>query len=99
MTRMFLGFVSFSLYKVKLVPYDPHYLDKSVLWSKSGNMTHDFHYIRHVDHIYLNFDICGKGHSGVQDDTKLMLSTWCEDGNQYWRMVPWRESPCIASHS
>ncbi|CAL4916847.1 unnamed protein product [Urochloa decumbens] len=79
---------------VKLVPYDPHYLDESVLWSKSGDMTEDFHYIRMVDEIYLNLNICDEGHhdkhhSGVQDGTKVVLSNWCKGDNQYWRMIPW----------
>ncbi|CAN6214253.1 unnamed protein product [Urochloa humidicola] len=81
---------------VKLVPYDPYYLDKSVLWSKSGNMTHDFHYIHMVDSIYLNLAICDKGHddkchSGVQDGAKVMVSNWHKGDNQFWRMVPWSD--------
>nr|CAB3467795.1 unnamed protein product [Digitaria exilis] len=69
--------------RVKLVPYDPHYLDRSVLWSKSGEIMKDFHYIRMVDNIYLNLDIRDKGHhdyyhSRVQDGTKAMLSYRCE---------------------
>ncbi|RCV21249.1 hypothetical protein SETIT_4G124000v2 [Setaria italica] len=61
---------------VMLVPYDLHHLDKSVLWSKSGDMMHDFHYIRMVDSICLNLDICDEGrhdkyHKGVQDGTKI----------------------------
>ncbi|KAF8723744.1 hypothetical protein HU200_021716 [Digitaria exilis] len=86
-----------ALVCVKLVPYDPHYLDRSVLWSKSGEIMKDFHYIRMVDNIYLNLDIRDKGHhdyyhSRVQDGTKAMLSYRCEGDNQYWRMVPWSKS-------
>ncbi|TKW20967.1 hypothetical protein SEVIR_4G193200v4 [Setaria viridis] len=70
---------------VMLVPYDLHHLDKSVLWSKSGDMMHDFHYIRMVDSICLNLDICEEGrhdkyYKGVQDGTKVMLSYWCDEG-------------------
>lgn len=91
------GFVSCFIIQVKLVPYDPHYLDRSVLWSKSGEIMKDFHYIRMVDNIYLNLDIRDKGHhdcyhSRVQDGTKAMLSYRCEGDNQYWRMVPWSKS-------
>nr|CAB3467791.1 unnamed protein product [Digitaria exilis] len=84
---------------VQLVPYDPHYMDKSLLWSKSGDINDGFHYIRMVDNIYRNLDICDKGdhdkyQSGVQDGTKVMVSHWCDEGDsQYWRMASWSSLP------
>lgn len=94
---MALLLVSFA--QVQLVPYDPHHMDKSLLWSKSGDIKDGFHYIRMVDNIYRNLDICDKGdhdkyQSGVQDGTKVMVSHWCDEGDsQYWRMASWSSLP------
>ncbi|KAK3126052.1 hypothetical protein QOZ80_7BG0613240 [Eleusine coracana subsp. coracana] len=41
---------------VKLVPYNPDYLDESVLWTESKDIGKGFRCIRMVNNIHLNFD-------------------------------------------
>ncbi|KAJ4764334.1 Ricin B-like lectin R40C1 [Rhynchospora pubera] len=76
---------------VKLVRYNPDYLDESVLWTESRDVGHGFRCIRMVNNIYLNFDALNgdKDHGGVRDGTGLVLWKWCEGDNQRWKIVPW----------
>ncbi|KAF3338192.1 Ricin-type beta-trefoil lectin domain-like protein [Carex littledalei] len=80
---------------VGLVPFNPDYLDESVLWTESKDVGHGFRCIRMVNNIYLNFDAdvsndADKPNKEVQDGTNLILySTWGKTDNQLWTIVPW----------
>jgi hypothetical protein len=76
---------------VKLVPYNPEYLDESVLWTESKDVGKGFRCIRMVNNIYLNFDALhgDKDHGGVHDGTEVVLWEWCKGDNQRWKIVPW----------
>ncbi|XP_072984288.1 ricin B-like lectin R40G3 [Typha latifolia] len=76
---------------VRLVPYNPDYMDESVLWTESRDVGHGFRCIRMVNNIYLNFDAFhgDKDHGGVHDGTTLVLWKWCEGDNQRWKIVPY----------
>ncbi|CAL5047296.1 unnamed protein product [Urochloa decumbens] len=73
---------------VKLVPYNPFFLDISVLWTTSWDMGHGFRCIHLVDSTNLNFDAF---HGG--DGNNIVLSHWCEGDNLQWKIVPWCKSP------
>ncbi|XP_020108919.1 ricin B-like lectin R40G3 [Ananas comosus] len=76
---------------VRLVPYDPEYLDESVLWTESRDVGRGFRCIRMVNNIYLNFDAFhgDKDHGGVHDGTTVVLWKWCKGDNQSWKIVPY----------
>ncbi|TKW33780.1 hypothetical protein SEVIR_2G261900v4 [Setaria viridis] len=67
----------------KLVPYNPFYLDVSVLWTTSWDMGQGFRCIQMVDNIFLKFD------TFHGDDTSVVLSHWREGDNLQWKIVPW----------
>jgi hypothetical protein len=77
--------------QVRLVPYNPDYVDESVLWTESRNVGHGFRCIRMVNNIYLNFDAFhgDKDHGGVRDGTTVVLWEWAKGDNQGWKIVPW----------
>jgi len=79
---------------VRLVPYNPDFLDESVLWTESRDVGNGFQCIRMVNNIYLNFDAFhgDKDHGGVHDGTAIALWKWCEGDNQRWKIVPWCKS-------
>uniref|UniRef100_A0ACD5WQR5 Uncharacterized protein n=1 Tax=Avena sativa TaxID=4498 RepID=A0ACD5WQR5_AVESA len=76
---------------VKLVPYNPDFLDESVLWTESSDVGKGFRCIRMVNNIHLNFDAFhgDKDHGGVRDGTGLVLWEWCKGDNQSWKILPW----------
>ncbi|XP_044964287.1 ricin B-like lectin R40G2 [Hordeum vulgare subsp. vulgare] len=76
---------------VKLVGYNPEYMDESVLWTESRDVGKGFRCIRMVNNIYLNFDALhgDKDHGGVHDGTEVVLWEWCKGDNQRWKIVPW----------
>uniref|UniRef100_A0A0E0QCV5 Ricin B lectin domain-containing protein n=2 Tax=Oryza rufipogon TaxID=4529 RepID=A0A0E0QCV5_ORYRU len=76
---------------VRLVPYNPEYLDESVLWTESKDVGHGFRCVRMVNNIYLNFDAFhgDKDHGGVHDGTTVVLWEWCKGDNQRWKILPW----------
>ena len=80
--------------QVRLVPYNPEYLDESVLWTESRDVGNGFRCVRMVNNIYLNFDALhgDKWHGGVRDGTEIVLWKWCEGDNQRWKVVPWCKS-------
>ncbi|RRT37689.1 hypothetical protein B296_00043693 [Ensete ventricosum] len=85
------GFPSFALInKVRLIHYNPDYLDESVLWSESKDLGDGFRCIRMVNNIRLNFDAFhgDKNHGGVRDGTILVLWEWLKGDNQRWKIVP-----------
>ncbi|KAL6896855.1 hypothetical protein ACP4OV_007427 [Aristida adscensionis] len=76
---------------VRLVPYNPDYVDESVMWTESRDVGHGFRCIRMVNNIYLNFDAFhgDKDHGGVHDGTEVKLWEWAKGDNQRWKIVPW----------
>jgi len=76
---------------VRLVPYNPEYVDESVLWTESRDVGHGFRCVRMVNNIYLNFDAFhgDKDHGGVHDGTTVVLWEWAKGDNQRWKILPW----------
>ncbi|KAF3339189.1 putative r40c1 protein [Carex littledalei] len=76
---------------VRLVPYNPDYLDESVLWTESRDVGKGFRCIRMVNNIYLNFDAFhgDENHGGVHDGTQIVLWKWCKGDNQRWKIAQW----------
>ncbi|KAJ4768734.1 Ricin B-like lectin R40G2 [Rhynchospora pubera] len=70
---------------VRLVPFNPHDLDESVLWTESSNVRNGFRYIRMVNNISLTLDVIdGQIHDGA-----IVINWPCINGeNQIWKMVP-----------
>lgn len=79
--------------QVRLVPYNPDYLDESVLWTESGDTGNGFRCIRMVNNIGLNFDAFhgDKDHGGVREGTTIVLWEWLKGLNQQWKIVPYCE--------
>ncbi|CAD6343849.1 unnamed protein product [Miscanthus lutarioriparius] len=77
----FLFLLVYYVPKVKLVPYNPNYVDKSVLWTESCDVEHGFRCIRPLDSINLNFHVFldDKDHG-----TNVALRHWSECDNQCW---------------
>ncbi|URD81937.1 hypothetical protein MUK42_19178 [Musa troglodytarum] len=75
---------------IRLVPYNPEYLDESVLWSESNDTGEGFRCIRMVNNIRLNFDAFhgDKDHGGVRDGTTVVLWEWLKGDNQRWKIAP-----------
>ncbi|KAG6486152.1 hypothetical protein ZIOFF_054722 [Zingiber officinale] len=78
------------LRSVRLIPYNPNYLDESVLWAESNDTGEGFRCIRMVNNIRLNFDAFhgDKEHGGVRDGTAVGLWEWLKGDNQQWKIVP-----------
>ncbi|WVZ67116.1 hypothetical protein U9M48_016242 [Paspalum notatum var. saurae] len=76
---------------VKLVPYNPDFLDESVLWTESGDVGKGFRCVRMVNNIHLNLDAFhgDKDHGGVHDGTTVVLWEWAKGHNQSWKILPW----------
>ncbi|KAM0871497.1 hypothetical protein ACQ4PT_039343 [Festuca glaucescens] len=83
---------------VKLVPYNPEYLDESVMWTESGDVGKGFRCIRMVNNTRLNFDALNgdKDHGGVHDGTTIVLWEWAKGDNQSWKILPWGEEAYAA---
>ncbi|CAL9748655.1 unnamed protein product [Musa acuminata subsp. burmannicoides] len=79
-----------ATHPVRLIRYNPDYLDESVLWSESKDLGGGFRCIRMVNNIRLNFDAFhgDKNHGGVRDGTILVLWEWLKGDNQRWKIVP-----------
>ncbi|URE09948.1 (No apical meristem) protein [Musa troglodytarum] len=75
---------------VRLIPYNPEYLDESILWSESNDTGRGYRCIRMVNNIRLNFDAFhgDKDHGGVRDGTTVVLWEWLKGDNQRWKIVP-----------
>ncbi|KAL6864721.1 hypothetical protein ACP4OV_015872 [Aristida adscensionis] len=76
---------------VKLVPYNPNYIEKSVLWTNSCDAGLGFRCIRMVDCTHLNFEAFQGGNDPgmVSDGARILISDSCEGDNQHWKIVPW----------
>nr|CAB3470296.1 unnamed protein product [Digitaria exilis] len=69
---------------VNLVPYNPFYMDLSVLWATSWDKGHGFRCIHLVDNMSMNMD------AFHGDGANIVLSLCCEpDDNLHWKIVPW----------
>ncbi|EEE58979.1 hypothetical protein OsJ_10681 [Oryza sativa Japonica Group] len=75
---------------VRLVKFEPGYLDESVLWTESedtGDGFHRIHMINNADYIFDAEEavpLC----DGARDGTRLILFRWNGGDNQLWRMAP-----------
>ncbi|ONK65149.1 uncharacterized protein A4U43_C07F34190 [Asparagus officinalis] len=69
---------------VRLVPYNPDYLDETILWSESKDLGDGFRCIRMVNNIRLNFDAFhgDEDHGGLHDGTLMHLYEWFKGKNQ-----------------
>ncbi|CAL0332939.1 unnamed protein product [Lupinus luteus] len=76
---------------VKLIPYNPFFLDKSVLWTESRDMDDGNRAIRMVNNIHLNLDAYhGDKNSGsVHEGTTVVLREWNKGDNQLWKILPY----------
>ncbi|KAK8957131.1 hypothetical protein KSP39_PZI001331 [Platanthera zijinensis] len=76
---------------VRLIPFNPGFLDESILWTESHDTGEDFRCIRMVNNIQLNFDAFhgDKEHGGVHDGTGVVLWEWAKGNNQRWKIVPY----------
>ncbi|MQM09140.1 hypothetical protein Taro_042005 [Colocasia esculenta] len=80
-----------ATHPVQLVPYNPDFLDESILWTESHDTGEGFRCIRMVNNIRLNFDAFhgDKDHGGVHDGTTVVLWEWMKGENQRWKVVPY----------
>lgn len=76
---------------VRLIHYNPDYLDESVLWTESKDTGQGFRCIRMVNNIKLTFDAFNgdKEHGGVHDGTIVVLWECWKGDNQRWKIVPY----------
>ncbi|PKA66964.1 hypothetical protein AXF42_Ash004454 [Apostasia shenzhenica] len=76
---------------VRLVAFNPDYLDESILWTESHDTGEGFRCIRMVNNIRLNFDAFhgDKDHGGVHDGTTVVLWEWLKGKNQQWKITPY----------
>jgi hypothetical protein len=85
------------------VPYNPNFLDDSVLWTEGGDVGNGFRCVRMANNIYLTFDALhgDKNHGiylnfdgdkfqgGIRDGTEIVLWKWFEGDNQRWKIQPY----------
>ncbi|KAI0531379.1 hypothetical protein KFK09_000933 [Dendrobium nobile] len=69
---------------VRLIPFNPEYIDESILWTESHDTGEGFRHIRMVNNIRLGFDAFhgDKDHGGVHDGTIVVLWEWLKGKNQ-----------------
>ncbi|KAI0531380.1 hypothetical protein KFK09_000934 [Dendrobium nobile] len=75
---------------VRLIPFNPEYIDESILWTESHDTGEGYCCIRMVNNIRLGFDAFhgDKDHGGVHDGTTVVLWEWLKGKNQRWKIVP-----------
>ncbi|KAG1338888.1 Ricin B-like lectin R40G2 [Cocos nucifera] len=80
-----------ATHPVRLIRYNPDYVDESVLWTESADTGGDFRCIRMVNNIRLNFDAFhgDEDHGGVRDGTTVVLWEWLKGKNQRWKILPY----------
>ncbi|XP_020107881.1 ricin B-like lectin R40C1 [Ananas comosus] len=71
---------------VRLIQYNPCYVDESVLWTESDNLIGGFREIRMVNNLDLHFDALT---GFIEDGTTLGLFKTNNADNQRWKMVPY----------
>jgi len=77
---------------VRLIPYNPDYLDESVLWTESDDLGDGFHAIRMVNNTALLFDSFNSGPAGiggVRNGNPVGLWKLHKGNNQLWKIVPY----------
>ncbi|XP_031126070.1 ricin B-like lectin R40G3 [Ipomoea triloba] len=80
-----------ATHPVRLIPYNPDYLDESILWTESKETGDGYKAIRMVNNIRLNMDALhgDPDHGGVHDGTTIVLWEWAKGHNQQWKIVPY----------
>ncbi|PKU83549.1 hypothetical protein MA16_Dca008236 [Dendrobium catenatum] len=75
---------------VRLITFNPEYIDESILWTESHDTGEGYRCIRMVNNIRLGFDAFhgDKDHGGVHDGTTVVLWEWLKGKNQRWKIVP-----------
>ncbi|KAL0929065.1 hypothetical protein M5K25_001005 [Dendrobium thyrsiflorum] len=75
---------------VRLIPFNPEYIDESILWTESHDTGEGYRCIRMVNNIRLGFDAFhgDKDHGGVHDGTTVVLWEYLKGKNQRWKIVP-----------
>ncbi|KAL6631265.1 hypothetical protein ACP70R_028115 [Stipagrostis hirtigluma subsp. patula] len=80
---------------VKLLLFNPDYLDESVLWTESCDLGRDFGCIRMLSNINLTFDAFAGDGGAMRDGATVVLSEWADgddgDDGQSWKILPWDE--------
>ncbi|KAJ3704299.1 hypothetical protein LUZ61_008004 [Rhynchospora tenuis] len=81
-----------DIHPVRLVPFNPHDLDESVLWTESSDVRNGFRCIRMVNNISLTLDALN-GHLEIHDG-RIVINWPCWNGeNQIWKMEPYCTIP------
>uniref|UniRef100_A0A0D9Z6M8 Uncharacterized protein n=1 Tax=Oryza glumipatula TaxID=40148 RepID=A0A0D9Z6M8_9ORYZ len=93
---------------VRVIKFEPGYLDESVLWTASVDVADGYrriHMMNNADYIF-DAEEGTPQYGGARDGTRLILFRWNEGLNQIWRMVPCgggvleHEKPlCVVCHS
>ncbi|XP_047171905.1 ricin B-like lectin R40G3 [Vigna umbellata] len=80
-----------SSHPVRLIAYNPDYLDESILWTESRDLGDGHRAIRMVNNIHLNVDAFhgDKKSGGVHDGTTIVLWDWNKGDNQQWKILPY----------
>ncbi|XP_019429645.1 PREDICTED: uncharacterized protein LOC109337183 isoform X1 [Lupinus angustifolius] len=80
-----------ATHPVHLVPYNPNFLDESVLWTESRDMGDGHRTVRMVNNIRLNLDAFhgDKNSGGVHEGTTVVLWEWNKGDNQLWKILPY----------
>ncbi|KAF2939036.1 hypothetical protein DAI22_03g163101 [Oryza sativa Japonica Group] len=75
---------------VRVIKFEPGYLDESVLWTASVDVADGYrriHMMNNADYIF-DAEEDTPQYGGARDGTRLILFRWNEGLNQIWRMVP-----------
>ncbi|KAJ1433205.1 Ricin B-like lectin [Sesbania bispinosa] len=80
-----------ATHPVRLIPYNPDYLDESILWTESRDLGDSYRAIRMVNNVHLNVDAYhgDKNSGGVHDGTTIVLWDWNKGDNQRWKILPY----------
>lgn len=88
--KFYLGSITYVFFwnfiQVRLIQYNPCYVDESVLWTESDNLIGGFREIRMVNNLDLHFDALT---GFIEDGTTLGLFKTNNADNQRWKMVPY----------
>ncbi|KAF1858657.1 hypothetical protein Lal_00044690 [Lupinus albus] len=80
-----------ATHPVNLIPYNPDFLDESVLWTESRDMGDGHRTVRMVNNVRLNMDAFhgDKNSGGVHEGTTIVLWEWNKGDNQLWKILPY----------
>ncbi|KAG8048716.1 hypothetical protein GUJ93_ZPchr0009g1010 [Zizania palustris] len=77
-------------YQVRLVPYNPDFMDESIMWSGTKRDWGDgFNCIRMINNINSVLTTPSDDPRKINDGVQLILSEWKEAENQLWRFYGW----------